>query len=297
MSSPSELSVNDAVGTESEETRRQAMEDKLKTRDAQRLEALEAKRQARAETSAENESVGFFTRQFNSDVDAIVGDISAAAERKIDSAMFQSHFENVNEAIQKLTKFLADSKLFLPTYDLRKSQERIDALNDSLAQTRTALIPKKKFGFKNKTKAKSDSPGNSSPRLGSNVATPKSVVTEASSIEVDEGDHVITDKNRESIAVTENVNQRVVGLFRLEDCDVLLRGAPSAIHVRNLKRCRVFAGPVSGSIFIDRCEDCVFVLACQQLRIHTTKDTSFYIHVTSKAIVEGNSMFPTNELD
>merc|ERR1712087_740329 len=72
------------------------------------------------------------------------------------------------------------------------------------------------------------------------------------------------------------------GLFRLEDSDILLRGSPSAIHVRNLRRCKVFAGPVSGSIFIDKCEDCVFVLSCQQLRIHSTKETSFYIHVTSK---------------
>lgn len=277
---------NEAIASEqsSEDSRRQVLEDRLRSRDALRLQALEAKRVAKAETSAEHESVQFFTRQFNSDVDAILKDVTDASENRVDKADLPTHFENVNDAIQKLTKYLADSKLFLPTYDLRKSQEKIDGLNESLAETKTKLIPKKKFGFKNKSAkvvAKGDSP------LPTSISKAETKDYPSQAVEVDEGDHVISDRKKELLAVTEDdVNSRVIGLFRLEDCDVLFRGSPSAIHVRNLNRCRVFAGPVSGSIFIDKCEDCVFVLACQQLRIHSTKETSFYIHVTAKAIVE-----------
>ena len=266
----------------------------MKNRDAERLQSLEAKRVARAETSAEHESVQFFTREFHSDVEAILGDLAAASENRVDKTDLPTHLENVNEAIQKLTKYLADSKIFLPTYDLRKSQEKIDELNDNLARTKSRLLPKKKFGFKNKKAVVKDDSSSSPSSSGENGSKAPTQEKSSSNPEMtlkpevaDEGEHVIADRKSELLAVTEDVDNRVIGLFRLEDSDILLRGSPSAIHVRNLRRCKVFAGPVSGSIFIDKCEDCVFVLSCQQLRIHSTKETSFYIHVTSKAIVEG----------
>lgn len=265
----------------------------MKNRDAERLQSLEAKRVARAETSAEHESVQFFTREFHSDVEAILGDLAAASENRVDKTDLPTHLENVNEAIQKLTKYLADSKIFLPTYDLRKSQEKIDELNDNLARTKSRLLPKKKFGFKNKKAVVKDDSSSSPSSSGENGSKAPTQEKSSSNPEMtlkpevaDEGEHVIADRKSELLAVTEDVDNRVIGLFRLEDSDILLRGSPSAIHVRNLRRCKVFAGPVSGSIFIDKCEDCVFVLSCQQLRIHSTKETSFYIHVTSKAIVE-----------
>jgi len=292
MPSPSDL-PGDSVTSENEETRRHAMEDRLKNRDAERLQSLEAKRVARAETSAEHESVQFFTREFHSDVEAILGDLAAASENRVDKTDLPTHLENVNEAIQKLTKYLADSKIFLPTYDLRKSQEKIDELNDNLARTKSRLLPKKKFGFKNKKAVVKDDSSSSPSSSGENGSKAPTQEKSSSNPEMtlkpevaDEGEHVIADRKSELLAVTEDVDNRVIGLFRLEDSDILLRGSPSAIHVRNLRRCKVFAGPVSGSIFIDKCEDCVFVLSCQQLRIHSTKETSFYIHVTSKAIVE-----------
>ena len=49
---------------------------------------------------------------------------------------------------------------------------------------------------------------------------------------------------------------------------------------------RIFCGPVSRSIFVNDCLDSELHLACQQLRIHTTINTKFHIHVTSKAIIE-----------
>jgi len=202
-------------------------------------------------------------------------------------AELPTHFETVNDAIQRLTKYLADSKLFLPTYDLRKSQEKIDSLNDGLNAARNSLLPKKKFGFKNKGKAKAVAAAATSSVNDSVKTTEKELISKAeTTAERDEGDFVFKDKTKQLLGASETLDNRVVGLFRLEDCDLLLRGSPSALHVRDLRRCRVFVGPTSGSIFVDRCNDCVFVLACQQLRIHTTVDTSFYIHVTSKAIVE-----------
>ena len=77
-----------------------------------------------------------------------------------------------------------------------------------------------------------------------------------------------------------------VNLFDLLGCTIKLYGALLTLHVNKLQNCTVFCGPVSSSVFIDDCKDCTFVLACQQLRVHTTVDTKFYLHVTSNAIVE-----------
>lgn len=49
---------------------------------------------------------------------------------------------------------------------------------------------------------------------------------------------------------------------------------------------RVLCGPVSSSVFIEECCNCIFVVACQQLRVHSSSSSSFYVHVTSRAIIE-----------
>ncbi len=50
--------------------------------------------------------------------------------------------------------------------------------------------------------------------------------------------------------------------------------------------CSILCGPVSSSVFLEDCVACVFVLASQQLRVHSSSSSSFYIHVTSRAVIE-----------
>merc|ERR1719376_1615623 len=78
-----------------EETRRLALEDRLRTRDALRQEALEAKRLA---------------SQFNADAETIAADIADAASTTsvsvvVEDKLLPAHLERVGEAIQKLTKY------------------------------------------------------------------------------------------------------------------------------------------------------------------------------------------------
>ena len=82
------------------------------------------------------------------------------------------------------------------------------------------------------------------------------------------------------------VASKDVALENLQQCIIEIYGPPSALHINKLRDCKIFCGPVSGSIFIENCQNCVFVLACHQLRVHTTEDSQFYLHVTSRAIIE-----------
>lgn len=84
---------------------------------------------------------------------------------------------------------------------------------------------------------------------------------------------------------TQSIHQDIM-LSDLEKCNVKILGLPSALHMNQLKNCTVLCAPVSTSIFINECTNCTFVLACQQLRVHKTSQSSFYLHVSSRAIVE-----------
>ncbi|XP_014805896.1 PREDICTED: LOW QUALITY PROTEIN: tubulin-specific chaperone C [Calidris pugnax] len=80
--------------------------------------------------------------------------------------------------------------------------------------------------------------------------------------------------------------QRDVVLSELRGCRVRLRGNANTLRVRDCRGCTVLCGPVSTSVLVDGCSDCLLVLACQQLRTHRTRDSRFYVQVTSRAVIE-----------
>ncbi|XP_010003272.1 PREDICTED: tubulin-specific chaperone C, partial [Chaetura pelagica] len=61
----------------------------------------------------------------------------------------------------------------------------------------------------------------------------------------------------------------------------------NTLRVRDCRGCTVLCGPVSTSVLVDGCRDCVLALACQQLRTHRTRRCRFYVQVTSRAVIEG----------
>jgi len=83
-----------------------------------------------------------------------------------------------------------------------------------------------------------------------------------------------------------DVEKKDVMLSSLSGCRVLIRGCPSTVHITSVRDCIVLCGPTSGSVFVDDCQKSVFVVACHQLRVHRTSNTDFYLHVTSRAIIE-----------
>ena len=55
-------------------------------------------------------------------------------------------------------------------------------------------------------------------------------------------------------------------LEELEDCEVTLLDHSDQLQVDYLKRCTLFIGPSSESVFVRDCEDCVVHAVCRQLR-------------------------------
>ncbi|KAK1338406.1 hypothetical protein QTO34_001522 [Cnephaeus nilssonii] len=84
----------------------------------------------------------------------------------------------------------------------------------------------------------------------------------------------------------EELHQRDVLLTELSNCTIKLYGNPNTLRLSKARGCTLLCGPVSTSVFLDDCSECVLAVACQQLRVHTTRDTRVFLQVTCRAIVE-----------
>lgn len=139
-------------------------------------------------------------------------------------------------------------------------------------------MPKKKFAFKARRQRVAEEPAveraniSVAPMAASAPAANKLVVSGEAGSTIRMGDADVRGKD--------------VEISGLKGCRVELAGQPNAFHIRGLVDCTVLIGPVSRSLLISDCSKCRFWIACQQLRVHTTTDTDFYLHVTSKAIIE-----------
>ena len=254
------------------ERKKEVLKERLQRRDDERLAEIQQRRTVKDSVTALNETQEFFNSNFQKAKKEVVSGLEDSGE--VPKEQLLMHFDNLSVSLQKLQKFVSDSSVFLTARDLSKSQIILQELQSAVQEKREELIPKKKFAFKSKKKE---------------VAAEKVVGSKSSASKIAVGlvDCNFVGRKSETLVMQETeVTNHDVALSDLTDCTVILYGSPSAIHVDKLVGCTVRCGPVSGSIFIDQCVDCVFVLACQQLRIHNTTQTSFYIHVTSKAIIE-----------
>lgn len=184
--------------------------------------------------------------------------------------------------LEQVQKYVTDSVMFLPSYEVRQAQEILRKLQYDVYQKRDEMIPRKKFAFKSRTKkgAEPQKPEKSE----ENKISLKQGNNENVKNENDFG--FANQKNSELTLNADESRQKDIKLSNLEGCTIKIYGCPTALHVNNLKNCKILSGPVSRASFVSDCINCQFSLICQQLRIHTTTKTIFNIHVTGKAIIE-----------
>ncbi|XP_014507515.1 tubulin-folding cofactor C [Vigna radiata var. radiata] len=194
------------------------------------------------------------------------------------------HFQNISESISDLEKLVAQNSYLLPSYDVRTSLKTVSDLRQSLQNLTNQLIPKTRFSFKNK-------PTKKDPK---DTAIPQPKQPPQSSIP----DTRLA--ARESPGFRNKVGEVLVAEFRgsevgefavsdLDSCEVRIIGSVRALFVHRLKNCRVYVGPVTGSVLIEEAEGCVFVMASHQIRIHSARKSDFYLRVRSKPIIEDSN--------
>lgn len=199
---------------------------------------------------------------------------------KLTRSKLNAHFDQLMMSCQQLQKFVSDSTLFLPSYDVKRSQEEVTRLLSLVNESRTKVLPKKKFAFTSRQKEAS----NSCSTQQSNAAETQENKKQASSFVNFTGFRNCQNEHLElqpSIA-----SHQDIVLSDLANCSVKIYGTPTTVHIDKLVNCWVFCGPTMTSVFIDNCEKSTMLLACQQLRLHKSQECKMYIHVSSKAIIE-----------
>ncbi|XP_005523487.1 PREDICTED: tubulin-specific chaperone C [Pseudopodoces humilis] len=251
--------------------------ERLQRREAERQQGVERQRQKKEAQVVKEEQSEFFLATFAREREAVEALLAAGT------------LEEAAARLQALQKLLTGSVRFLAPYEVRQGQETVARLQGDLAARRQQLQPKKKFAFR--ALKKETAPG-SAPR----PAEPASPAPAAPGPGLAEGESGGPPLCGFSGAQDEELElgpaellQQDVLLSELRGCRVRLRGNPNTLRVRDCRGCTVLCGPVSTSVLVDGCSDCLLALACQQLRTHRTRDCRVYVQVTSRAVIEACS--------
>ncbi|XP_028263822.1 tubulin-specific chaperone C [Parambassis ranga] len=259
------------------------VQERMQKRNQARIESVERRREAKESQSVAEENYEFFSSTFNREREGIEELLSGCSGA--DRATAAQNLEEATVRTAQLQKFLSDSTLFLKQYDLRKAQAALQTLQTSLTETREEALPKKKFAFRARTKGadRACAPAADTPPPSAvSPAEPGSTQTDGASEQC--GFSNLSEQLL--IKTSEEVQKRDVLLTHLTNCKVRLFGSPSTLHLKHIQGCEILCGPVSSSVFVDRCTDSTLAVPCQQLRTHNTTDTRVYLHVTSRAIIE-----------
>lgn len=183
------------------------------------------------------------------------------------------HFHVILQRISELQEFLNDSKTFLPAYNMKKCSNEIKDVTKHYEQMHEKILPKKKFAFGNRPKA----------AVKAKVEDKFEPINKSIIYKEDCG---FKNRTNENLILSEDQTlSKDIALDMLSNCNVFICGLPSTVRVSLLSSCKIFAC-ANTSIFVENCKDTIFMCASQQLRIHDTVATDFYIYVTSSAIIE-----------
>eukprot|EP00900_Chrysochromulina_parva_P004660 jgi/Chrpa1/14195/Chrysochromulina_OHIO_Genome00022321-RA len=190
--------------------------------------------------------------------------------------------------LKELHNTVSGAASFLPTATREKLVGQIVSQEALLREQRDRLAPKKKFGFKNRSKvgtSKTTAPADAAVTPAAPPAAaplPKADTFQAPAgcqgFRGHSGQTLIRDAGEGSASD--------FALEQLVGCEVRLLTTSTALWIRGLKQCTVFAVPVGGSIYVTECEECTLYLGSRQLRMHTSTKVAFYIHTSSHPIIE-----------
>lgn len=241
-------------------------------REKERQQNRENLVKSKASTNAEEEDRDLFRETFEKrvrDVEENLENMEPGDTKNLTKQLYDA-----SVAIQELQNYLSNSTLFLPDYNVKGYQGTISKLVTNLENTKTKLLPKKKFGFKAKP-------------LSTIIYMPALKPSRKTATKTQIIDWTIQNKaNEEILLENDDVNNKDITMSTLTNSLIIIKGHAGSLQLSNLKKCLIVCGPVARSVFADNCEDCTFTFGCQQLRLHSSKNCNLYMHVTCRAIIE-----------
>lgn len=279
--------------------------------------AAEARKGATAEAASESGvsvEIRAFEEMFAVELRAVrdtMEQVMAQPERNAETPKL---FDWWHEQLRELHHLVSGASSYLPTQLREKFVRSIAEHEAKLRDERERLTPRKKFGFKNRTKvgkaggggvvgaptaqgaaAGAIPPSGAADAADAAAAAPAAVPTgggvsaaaKEDTFQAPAGCDGFHDQRGTTLVRPAGLS--MAGDFALQDltdCDVRLLSSSSVLWIRGLSGCTVFGLPVKGSIYVTQCKDCTFYLGSRQLRIHTSQRVDFYVHASSHPILE-----------
>lgn len=254
-------------------TNQERMMELMSKRDHERKIIVAKNAKAKKEKS-KLEGLEYFETVFETKIVEIENSLNTL-EPSTDITALTESFNSIGRDLQELQRYFTSSTIFLNDFKIKTSQNTINRLNTKADETKSRLIPKKKFGFKNKV-AKVEPVKKIEDLNGAVKETNRK-----------EFEWTESKKSHKKILLTsEMANNQDLTLSELNDCIIVIQGHPGSLQISKIKNCVLVCGPVARSIFADNCVGCTFAFSCQQLRLHTSSDCNIYLHVTSRGIIE-----------
>lgn len=210
-----------------------------------------------------------------------------------------SDCDSIRNHLVVMQTYATQSTSILPPYDIRRTQEILDAVGKDLREIEGSLKPRKKFSFSTKSKDKLPiaSVTKDVPSL------PIAAHTPAASKDA-EGGFTLRDKTAGSTGIPPQVylltetelgktSDGVLPPILVTHCSgitVSARCLLGAVRLENCTACQIVLGPCSTSVYLEDCSDCTVFLASHQLRIHKCTGCTLYVRVNSHPIIEDCSM-------
>lgn len=247
----------------------------LDKRHKERREKLENKQEIKSKEVSSHEGVDYFDSVFDEKMREIQNNLN---NLEAGDPNLATTFSKIGQTVQDLQRFLSSSTFFLNDRRVQKCQEQLNDITLRMDERKAQLVPKKRFGFKNKSTTK--------PKVEDQIDA-AATQTQPTHQDMKQFEYTISNRVNEVINFNHaDANEKDITVANLTSCVLRIEGHPGALHVKNLTNCLILSGPIARSFFGDNCKNCQFVIACQQLRLHTSTNCDIYLHVTSRGIIE-----------
>jgi len=173
----------------------------------------------------------------------------------IEAAAREAEFADIDRRLELCREDLNQATVLLNTYDTQKSMEELKQLQELVIQAKADLNPQKKFSFKPHSAA--TQAGEPAPPPKANTPAP----LEASAFE-DVGTQV-RDLRTQTVSLA--LKGHDVALTDVTDSKVFLTEPTTAVRINKARSSLFVMAPVAGSVFLEDCQDCTFVVACHQV--------------------------------
>ena len=272
--------------------------EKLSKGDAERAAQRERRKEREKEEANPRENVDLFNQSQQEEAGSIRSAL-AELEGQPPSTKDEIHaakgtFENLRLRVLEMEKKAASASYFLSAYDVRATSDLAKDLKAKIDGVQREVLPRKAFTFRRRrvmrernaadgaqaarTKAKSSVQEGGAGAAGENASAQVAVEARGMKVEAREGGVVVI--------AQEDATSDDIEITGCKDCVIYVLAKMAVLRLVDLTSCRVFCGPVGGSLYLEGCRNSVVMAAAHQARIHHAHRVDFYLRTRSYPIIE-----------